>query len=124
MTDNPTILFISHKRKDNSDLFEQLKKHLRNHYREDAIYIDLDSNKTGFKWEHQQQDALEACSLLLEVVSTQWQPTKWIIHELATAFEREIPVIPVLLDHDLHNRPPDSCHSSGKPLRHPSSMQR
>ena len=100
MNPSGTILFVSHKQKDNPQEFALLQEHLRSHYSADEIYIDLDSNQPGKPWLSVQEEALQACACLIEVVGEGWEARRWIIHELATAFEREIPVIPVFLGTD------------------------
>ncbi|MBC8503476.1 MAG: toll/interleukin-1 receptor domain-containing protein [Chloroflexi bacterium] len=117
-------IFISYRRKDTQGFAIALYNQLRDRFGEEAIFMDIDVLKPGANFVEQLQMAVSKCEVLIALIGNQWlsiedddgnrrldNPDDFVRVEIATAIERGIRVIPVLVMgatmpdvHDLPNR--------------------
>jgi hypothetical protein len=83
---------------------------LEGHYGQGHVFMDIDNIPYGTDFRHHLQDTLDRCDILLVVVGPRWfgrneadQPrlfeeSDWVRLEVATALEKKIPVIPLLVE--------------------------
>lgn len=110
-----TKFFISYRREDagfaTDMLYQELKKYVENPRRD--IYLDVDSNAPGTSWHDQLFEALNECDVFFAMIGRHWidvsdkngerricKSDDWVRLEIAAALKRNVPVVPVLLDHD------------------------
>ena len=102
--------FISYRRQDTEGYAHSLYDRLRINFDHRQIFMDVDDIKPGDDFVKILQDNLEDCAVLIVVIGKQWlniensagqrrldNPDDFVRIEVATALEREIPVIPVLV---------------------------
>ncbi|MBV1856340.1 toll/interleukin-1 receptor domain-containing protein [Catellatospora tritici] len=116
-------IFISYRRSDVAHAAHRLYDYLADRFTADAVFIDLDTIAPGADFVSALDDALKHCRVLLAVIGPGWvdaadpdgvrrlsSPTDLVRREIESALDRDVVVIPVLVDaampgeHDL----PDS----------------
>lgn len=116
--------FVSYRIDDGVHAAAAIADRLARHFGPENIFRDRDSLSLGELYPTRIRRALEQCDKVLAVVGPSWleirdssgrrrldNPEDWVRMELRTAFERDIPVVPVLLDDtplpDLRRLPTD-----------------
>ncbi len=103
--------FISYRRQDTEGYAHSLYDRLRMNFNNRQIFMDVDDIKPGEDFVKILQDNLKDCAVLIVVIGKQWLDIKnsrgqrrldnsadFVRIEVATALERGIPVIPVLVN--------------------------
>lgn len=105
-----TRIFVSYRRGDAGGYAGRLYDHLVGRYGEDAAFKDVDSLEPGADFAEVIARTIPACDAVIAVIGPKWlgagtdgrsrvmNPSDWVRVELATAFERDVRVIPVLVD--------------------------
>lgn len=109
-----TKIFISYRREDSEYQTDRLFRALTEYtdLPNDSIFIDIDNIPLGVDFVTHIEDQVSNCDVLLAVIGERWlkaqdpksgtsrlhDPTDFVRLEIAAALEREIPVVPVLLD--------------------------
>jgi len=102
--------FISYRRDDSSGHAGRLYDHLTGHFGQGQVFMDVDAIQPGLHFVEVIQAAVSACDVLIAVIGSDWlqisdasgsrrldDPADLVRLEIATALERGIPVIPVLV---------------------------
>ena len=110
---------ISYRREDTGWITGRIFDRLKEHYEGDesparrdgnAVFMDYDSIPIGVDFRRHLQNTLETCDALLVIIGPRWagdnraggkritEPNDWVRVEVATALNKDIPVIPVLVD--------------------------
>jgi pterin-4a-carbinolamine dehydratase len=103
-------LFISYRRKDSGPIARRLSETLARFFGEERVFLDTDSIRMGQNWASRITKALQEASVLLCVIGPEWLKIHndygqrridlegdWVHEELVTAFDRGIPVVPILV---------------------------
>ncbi len=103
-------IFISYRRDDSSGHAGRLYDHLTGHFGQGQVFMDVDAIQPGLHFVEVVQEAVSACDALIAVIGQEWlevsdasgtrrldDPSDMVRLEIATALERGIPVIPVLV---------------------------
>jgi hypothetical protein len=105
----PTF-FISYRREDGSGYAGRIYDHLVQSFGQDRVFMDVDAIEPGQDFVEVIQNAVGSCSALIAVVGRNWlgvrldgsrridDPEDFVHLEVATALERGVRVIPVLVD--------------------------
>ena len=105
-------IFISYRREDTEEKTRLLYNQLVQHFGSGKpIFMDLDNLKPGEDFVKKIEDSVASCDVLIAVIGPQWQtvknnkgqqrladPNDWVRLEIQMALEREIQVIPVLVE--------------------------
>jgi pterin-4a-carbinolamine dehydratase len=115
---NQYFAFISYRRTDAPEVARGLHVQLRDRFGGNHIFMDVAGIDMGELWPERLQRELERSSVLLMVVGPGWltaadiygrrrldQEGDWVCTELRRALDRQIPIIPLLLD-DVATLPP------------------
>jgi hypothetical protein len=107
--DNRNLL-ISYRRDDSAGHTGRLYDQLSTHFGEDQLFMDIDTIKPGEDFVNVIKGTVSSCKILLAVIGKQWasitngstlrldDPEDFVRLEIATAINREIRVIPVLVN--------------------------
>ncbi len=103
-------IFISYRRGDSAGHAGRLFDHFAEHFGQTQVFMDIDTIKPGLDFIEAVQEAVAACDGLIAVIGTEWleardatgtrrldDPDDLVRLEIATALERGIRVIPVLV---------------------------
>jgi hypothetical protein len=103
-------IFISYRRSDSSDVTGRIYDRLAPHFKRETIFKDVDSMPLGVDFRKHLADSVGQCQLLLAVIGKGWlrsdkhaeercldSPRDFVRIELETAFQRKIPVVPLLV---------------------------
>src|SRR5215510_7013524 len=106
----PRTIFISYRRQDSGDVTGRIYDRLVQHFGKEAIFKDVDSIPLGVDFREFLGDAVGKCNLLLAVVGRQWLNSQnesgarrlddsrdFVRIEIESALQRDIPVIPLLV---------------------------
>lgn len=111
--DPPAVhrLFVSYRNDDSVYAAAAIADRLIRFFGSDNVFRDRDALALGEVYPSRIQRALERCDTVLAVIGRSWleirdgagqrcldNPEDWVRTELRMAFERRIPVVPVLLD--------------------------
>jgi hypothetical protein len=104
------MIFISYRRQDSGDITGRIYDRLVRHFSGKTIFKDVDSIPLGVDFRKSLGDAVGQCNLLLAVIGRQWlnsqneggawrldDPRDFVRIEIEAALQREIPVIPLLV---------------------------
>ncbi len=104
-------IFLSYRRDDSRYATRGIYDRLATHFGEDAVFMDVDTIPAGLDFVKVLQREVQRCDILVAVVGKSWlnikdeagnrrldNPEDFVRIEVATALERDIRVIPVLLD--------------------------
>ena len=102
-------IFLSYRRQDSAAVALWIDDRLRAHFGDDAIFMDLDSIPFGVDFRQNIASALDQCAVLVAVIGRNWagepgahrridDPRDFVRIEIEAALERNLPVIPVLID--------------------------
>jgi len=103
-------IFISYRRDDSAGYVGRLYDRLVEHYGSDQIFMDIDAIEPGVDFVDVIEDALSACKVALIIIGKVWttitedgqhrridNPSDFVRLEVASALQRDIRVIPVLV---------------------------
>lgn len=103
-------VFISYRRKDSADITGRLTDRLVQHFGRNAVFKDVDSIPLGVDFRRQVQEAVGQCGVLIAVIGRDWagaipdseetrlaNPADNVRIEIESALERNVPIIPVLV---------------------------
>lgn len=97
-------IFLNYRKGDHSISVAALAERLTQHFGEDEVFID-NGMPAGTQYSRRLEEALRGCDVLVSVIHKDWVATfdtsrrkDWVKYEIATALERGITVIPVLLE--------------------------
>ena len=103
-------IFISYRRQDSSGYVIGIYDRLKNEFNEEDIFRDLDTIEFGVDFVEVLENAVQQCDILLAIIGPHWltisdangrkrldNPNDFVRLEIATALERKIRVIPVLV---------------------------
>jgi TIR domain len=104
-------IFISYRREDTDAYAGRLYDRLSDTFGEDRVFMDVDSIAFGVDFTRAVKEAVSGCDILLALVGRDWldttdnkgrrrvdNPDDWVRIEIETALQRDIRVVPVLVD--------------------------
>lgn len=104
-------IFISYRVQDTGGETGRLVETLKKYFPADQIFLDIDKLKPGVDFTKEIAQSLQGCDVLLAVIGPKWtgkneltaesrikQTKDWVRLEIATALQKNIVVIPVLVD--------------------------
>jgi hypothetical protein len=101
-------ILISYRRSDAPGTAGRIADRLRQHYGDDSVFMDVDSIPLGLDFRKYIKEALDRCDIMLAIIGPRWigekefqriqDETDFVRIELETALQRDIPVVPVLVD--------------------------
>ena len=109
MTADGPAVFLSYRRKESSHA-GRLHDRLVEHLGEDRVFMDVDSIRPGEDWTEAISRAFAKCGVMLVLIGDQWGRVRGgsparigdtddpVRSEIEAAFDRGIPIIPVLLE--------------------------
>ncbi len=103
-------IFLSYRRQDAAYVAQFLYDRLRAHFGPDAIFMDIDAIPFGVDFREHIKAAVDECGILLAVIGRHWageagaarridDPRDFVRIEIESALERNLPVVPILIDH-------------------------
>jgi formylglycine-generating enzyme required for sulfatase activity len=103
-------IFLSYRRQDSAAMAGRIFDRLCLHFGHDAVFMDIDNIPFGVNFRKHIDAAVGECDVVLAVIGTKWagdadahrrvdDPRDFVRIELESALKREIPVIPILIDH-------------------------
>jgi hypothetical protein len=108
---DPGGIFISYRREETSGQAGRLYDRLREQFGEDFVFMDVDSIEIGADFPRAVIEAMSRCNILLVLIGRNWlaitdsegrrridNPDDWVRLEIETILQRDVRVIPVLLD--------------------------
>lgn len=123
-------IFISYRRDDTSGHAGRLYDRLSDRFGEDRVFIDIDTIEPGVDFFEAIQDAVGSCDALIVLIGKRWltvtdetgqlrldNPMDFVRLEVETALNRNIRVIPVLVQGAVMPRPQDLPESLVKLTR-------
>ena len=103
-------IFISYRRQDSAGYAGRLFDRLSNHFGQANIFMDIDTIELGVDFVQKIQEAVTSCDVLLAIIGPIWltvtdadgqsrlnDPNDFVRLEVLTALERDIRVIPILV---------------------------
>lgn len=103
-------IFISYRRRDSSDATGRIYDRLVSHFSRECVFKDVDSIPLGVDFRKHLADSVGRCQIVLTVIGPNWladeptgsqgglgDPRDFVRLENEAAFQRNIPVIPVLV---------------------------
>jgi hypothetical protein len=118
-------IFISYRREDSAGHTGRLFDSLRSHFGEKNVFLDLSGIDSGRVFTETIQEAIRSADVVLAIIGREWltcarngqrrldDPGDLVRTEITTAFEQQVPVIPVLVD----GTPPPAEPQLPVPLR-------
>lgn len=119
-------VFVSYRRDDSADAAGRLHDRLCTEFGSKSVFIDVDNIPFGVDFRKHLATAVGRCDILLAVIGDSWidardsegkrrldDESDFVRIEIATALERRIPVIPILIGDSPVPRPeqlPDDLH--------------
>ena len=102
-------IFISYRHEDSNYVSGRIYDNLINKFQKASIYKDVDSIPLGIDFREHIRNSVGQCTILLAVIGDHWavnkdginrllDETDWVRIEVETALNRNIPVIPLLID--------------------------
>jgi len=103
-------IFLSYRRQDSPGSAGRIYDRLCAHFGSDAVFRDIDSIPVGVNFRKHIDAAIGQCDVVLAVIGTKWagetdahrrldDPRDFVRIELESALSRNLPVIPILIDH-------------------------
>jgi hypothetical protein len=106
------MIFISYRRDDCRHVAERVYDRLAAHFGKQSVFKDVDSIPLGRDFRQVIQGAVGRCDVLVAVIGPSWltradekghrrldNPEDYVRLEIESALQRDIPVIPLLVDH-------------------------
>ena len=103
-----TSVFLSYRRADTPHVSGRLGDRLAERYK---LFMDIDNIRPGMDFTKVVRDAINECDVLLALIGPNWltsfdgvakrnpdNPRDWVVEEVRAALQRDIAVIPVLVD--------------------------
>ena len=131
-------VFVSYRRADAPLVTALLTEKLTSAFGRECVFRDADDLIPGRPWAEGLTEALAASSVLVAVIGPAWmdapaqddsgsggaldRPDDWVRREIVTAFDRNIPVVPVLLD-ETPRPPADRLPEDLQPLTRIEDMR-
>ena len=104
-------IFISYRRADSKFAAGRIYDRLAAHFGEEAIFMDVEAIDAGLDFVKALEDAVQSCDVLVALIGRQWlhlkdergkrrldNPEDFVRIEIAAALNRDIRVIPALVD--------------------------
>jgi hypothetical protein len=104
-------IFINYRVHDTAGETGRLVDKLKQYFNADQIFMDIDKIEPGVDFTKAISNSLESCDIMLAVIGPRWlginqetnssrikDPNDWVKTEISTALERDIRVVPVLVD--------------------------
>jgi formylglycine-generating enzyme required for sulfatase activity len=102
-------IFLSYRREDSAGVSGRIYDRLCSHFGHDAVFMDVDSIPFGEDFRKHIDSAVSQCDLVLVVIGPKWvgeadahrridDRRDFVRIEIESALNREIPVIPILID--------------------------
>jgi hypothetical protein len=104
-------VFISYRRDDSAGHAGRVMDRLEREFRRDLLFMDVDAIPFGTNFAKVLHEEVAKCGALLAVIGPNWSdardekgnrrlddPSDFVRIEIAAALQRDIPVIPILLD--------------------------
>jgi WD40 repeat protein len=104
-------VFISYRRDDSAGQAGRIQDRLEREFGRDLLFMDVDAIPLGMNFVKVLHEEVAKCGVLLAVIGPNWldardedgnrrldNPTDFVRLEIAAALQRDIPVIPILLD--------------------------
>jgi formylglycine-generating enzyme required for sulfatase activity len=102
-------IFISYRRKDSAGVAGRIYDRLRQYFGDNAVFMDIDTIPFGDDFREHIRAAMSQCDVVLAVMGSRWtgrtktrrkidDPKDFLRIELEAALERNLPVIPILID--------------------------
>lgn len=104
-------IFISYRVNDTAGETGRLVDSLKHYFDEDQIFMDIDKIEPGVDFSEVISKSLSSCDVLLAIIGPNWlggrevqgtprihQPNDWVRLEISSALQRNIRVVPVLVD--------------------------
>jgi hypothetical protein len=104
-------VFISYRRQDSAGYAGRLFDRLSNHLKQVKIFMDIDTIELGVDFVQEIEEAVSSCDVLLAVIGPTWltvtnvngqprlsDPNDFVRIEVQTALQRNIRVIPILVN--------------------------
>jgi hypothetical protein len=114
----PPWIFISYRRADTRHVAGRLSDRLEERFPGAHVFMDVDTNEPGEDFAASIQDAVARCNVLIAMIGPHWLGLEdrhgrrridcsndYVTLEIATALDRGIPVIPLLVDEAAMPRP-------------------
>lgn len=121
-------IFISYRREDSRDITGRLVDRLKQTYARRQLFLDIETIDLGRDFEQILAKMLKDCKVLIAVIGREWldakdengrrrldDPNDYVRREIAAALQRDIRVIPVLVD-DAAMPPAEQLPDDLKPL--------
>jgi TIR domain len=103
-------IFISYRRDDSEGEAGRLSDDLAENFNEDSVFMDVDAIQPGRDFRKAIDESIHKCSVLLAIIGQSWLESKsalgqkrledesdFVRIEIASALQRDIPVVPVLV---------------------------
>ena len=104
------MVFVSYRREDSADITGRITDHLVQRFGRESVFKDVDSIPLGIDFREYIQTAVSRCAVLLAIIGRNWtrtagaekksrleDPRDHLRIEVQAALDRNIPVIPVLV---------------------------
>lgn len=103
-------IFVSYRRGDSAGHTGRLVDHLERHFGRSAVFQDVQSIEAGRRWDQVISEGVGRCRVLVAVIGREWlaaggdgqrridHPQDYLRQEIASALERGVPVVPVLVE--------------------------
>jgi hypothetical protein len=104
-------IFLSYRHEDTAPYARLLQFQLRDRIPDTQVFMDLDSIEPGLDFAEVIREAVESCTVLVALIGRQWatiadeegnrrldNPDDYVRFEVQAALERDVRVIPVLVD--------------------------
>jgi hypothetical protein len=100
-------IFINYRRDDTSANAGRLYEWLAERYGEDQVFMDVDTIEPGMRWREAIDRAVGSSTLVLALIGSRWlsdlgervdDPADFMRYELETALQRDVRIIPVLVE--------------------------
>jgi hypothetical protein len=103
------LIFVSYRREDSPDTAGRIYDRLVQQFGSEAIFKDVDSIPLGVDFKQYLEKQVQQCNVLLAVIGKSWlkkrtgkrrldDPRDFVRIELASALQRDIPVIPLMVN--------------------------
>jgi formylglycine-generating enzyme required for sulfatase activity len=98
-TPTAASIYLTYVREDVSREVDRLREQLLGEFGRDEVFLDRDL-KAGEAWSEVLESALQRCRVMVVLIGQRGldPASRFMRHEIASALERGVPVIPVLLD--------------------------
>jgi hypothetical protein len=132
----PLKIFVSYRQTDTGPEVRTLSDYLKEAFGRTMVFVDTANVRHGPKWPPQIQQALEAAGVLIVAVGPKWfneenqrrlnEEGDWVRLEIARSLERDIRIIPLLVNGAQRPNPgllPSSIADLGKHLPMPLARE-